>query len=116
MSQFTDQLNRIERKLDHLTSLSTYLFRLELKMNSELQTALDSITATVAAVTSVDDSAKALVDSIPQLIADAVSKVVANGVDPAQLQAITDLQAALVQHSGPLAASVTANTPAAPTP
>jgi hypothetical protein len=108
-----DILNRIERKLDYLISISTSLFRLELKMNSDLQTAIDNIKATVTAVTSVDDSAKALVDSIPQLIADAVSKVVANGVDPSQLQAITDLQAALTQHSGALAASVTANTPAA---
>lgn len=78
-----------------------------------LDDAIAQLTAKVQAQTTVDASATAFINGVPALIADAVAKAQAAGATPAQLQAITDLGAAIDNASGPLVAAVSANTPAA---
>jgi hypothetical protein len=80
---------------------------------SALDDNIAALQAEVAADETVEASATTLVNGIPGLIAVAVAKATAAGATPAQLQAITDLGASLKAATAPLAAAVTANTPAA---
>lgn len=84
-------------------------------MSVTLQTSIDGLIAKVAAQTELDTSAATMIEGIPQLIAAAVAAATAAGATPAQLQAITDLGTRLDAASAPLAAAITANTPAAST-
>ncbi len=65
---------------------------------------LDDLTAEVAAVTTVEQSAIALINGI-------AAQLAAAGTDPAKLSALT---ASLTASSTALAAAIAANTPAAP--
>ena len=92
----------------HAGSELAGMLRLILANQEKIMSALDDLTAAVAAEDTVIDSAIALINGIPALIAAA-------GVDPAKLAALqTDIKA----KSTALAAAVAANTPAAtpPTP
>jgi hypothetical protein len=68
--------------------------------------ALQSLSDQVTASTTVEGSAKILIDGF-------AARLAAAGTDPAKLKALGD---ALNSSSTALAASVVANTPAAPTP
>lgn len=74
---------------------------------------LSPLTATVTKVTSVDASAKAMIDGIAQRIKDAVDAATANGATAEELQPLADLVTAMGAESDALAASIAANTPAA---
>lgn len=67
---------------------------------------LDQLTADVATLTTVDQSAITLINGL-------AAQIKAAGVDPAALKALTDQMEA---QSSALAAAVAANTPAAPAP
>lgn len=101
-------------RMDQVLVLLQQILQREIQMSVTLQTSIDGLTAKVQAQTAVDASAVTLIQGIPQLIAAAVAAATAAGATSAQLQAITDLGTQLDAASGPLAAAVTANTPAAP--
>jgi hypothetical protein len=71
------------------------------------------LAAEVTNATTVKDSVLTLIQGIPALIAAAVAKATAAGATPAQLQAISDLQATLASNDTVMAAAVVAGTPAA---
>jgi hypothetical protein len=78
-----------------------------------IQDTIDALGQQVNATTSVEASAKKLIDGQASIIADIKQQLANNGVTAAQMQALTDYQTALKTSSDDLAADVTANTPAA---
>lgn len=68
----------------------------------------------IAATDTVIDSAIVLINGIQAQIATAVAAAIANGATAAELAPLTDLNAGLKAKTDALAASVAANTPAAP--
>jgi peptidoglycan hydrolase CwlO-like protein len=91
----TEQLDRIEQKVNQL-----------LKGQQKMAGELDTLTASVSNATTVEQSAIDLINGLAAQIASLKN-------DPAALQALSD---SLNAKSADLAAAVTANTPAAPTP
>ena len=86
--------------------------RLLIRM-SQLDDAIAALTTEVTNETTVEKSALALIQGIPAMIATAVSAALAAGATPAQLKAVTDLQATLAANDTELSAAVVAGTPAA---
>jgi len=82
-------------------------------MVTTVQEAVDDLTAKVARLTTVDESAVALIKGFPALIAAAVAAAQAAGATPAQLQAFTDLSQKITEDTDVLAGAVTEGTPAA---
>jgi hypothetical protein len=82
-------------------------------MANALDDALTQLQADVTSENTVIDSAVTLLNGIPAMIADAVAKATAAGATPAELQAVTDLSAAIQAKAQALSAAVVANTPAA---
>ena len=78
-----------------------------------LDDAITQLTAQVSASTTVESSAVTFINGVPALIAIAVAAAQAAGATPAELQSLTDLGTALQNSAAPLAAAITANTPAA---
>ena len=72
-----------------------------------------ALTAQVTNDTTVEGSAKKLIDGFAAQLAAAVAAAAAAGATPAQLDQLTQLGAALDSASADLAASVAANTVAA---
>ncbi len=103
------QLQKLETKLDTVIAM---LQKEKIAM-SKLDDQIAALTAKVAALKTVEDSAVTLITGIPAMIAKAVSDALAAGATPEQLQAITDLGAALDANAAPLAAALAQNTPAA---
>lgn len=66
----------------------------------------------VAALTTTNQAAIALLNGIPAQIAAAVAAAQASGVTPAQLQELTDLHTAITAQTAALAAAETADAPA----
>lgn len=92
----------VMRRLDELDN------KLDLIHNRQetIMSALDDLTAQVAANRTIAQSALTLINGI-------ADRITAAGVDPAALAALT---ASLKDDDDKLAAAVTANTPAPPTP
>lgn len=84
------------------------------KMSAELDQAIADLQTAVTADTDAVNSAETLMTNLSQLLADAIAAAQNAGATPAQLQALSDLQAAVSSNASGLAASVAANTPAAP--
>ncbi len=78
------------------------------------QEEIAALTASVTKATTVQSSAKLLIDGFQARLDAAVAASQANGATVAQLQPLVDLSAAMDSGSDALAASITANTPAAP--
>ena len=95
------QLNRIERKIDHVLRYLGYLVVEGIKVTQEL----DDLTAEVTRNSEVDASAIALIQGI-------AARLEAAGTDPVKLKALKE---SLSASSTALAEAVVANTPAAPT-
>ncbi len=74
---------------------------------------LDNLQAQVTASITVESSAKALIDGFAQRLTDAVAAAIANGATAEQLAPVQAEVDALNASSTSLAASVSANTPAA---
>lgn len=102
---------------DHhlLHQILAILNRMEPKM-SAMDDAIAGLQASVANLTSVDQSAIALIQGIGAQVQAAVDAALAAGATAAQLQAMTDLKAAIDAQDSALAAAVSAATPAAPPP
>lgn len=81
---------------------------------SELSDKIAALQASVNAETDVITSAEALLAGLKTSLDDALAKLAAAGVQPADLQALTDLSASIDAKKTELAAAVAANTPAAP--
>lgn len=80
------------------------------------QQQIDDLTSKITKATTVETSAKTLIDGIQALITAAVAAAIANGATADQLQPVSDLADILDTESDALQASVTANTPVVPTP
>lgn len=79
------------------------LLNLILKNQNKIMALLDTLTADVAAETTIDTSVETLLTQLTQAIKDA-------GTDPVALKALTDQMEA---NSAALQAAITANTPSA---
>ena len=86
-----------------------------LNMQNKLDTSFSQLRATVTALTTVEESASALISGFNQKLVDAVEAAKAAGATDAQLQGFTDLNAELVADTSKLAAAV-ANMPGTPAP
>ena len=104
--QLKNQLDRMEQKID-AAALQEHLDM------SQLDDQLTSLTATVAANTTVMGSAAATITGISGQIAAAVAAAQAAGATPQELQALTDLQQTLDTNNATLAAAIAFNTPVA---
>ncbi len=98
-----DELNRkldeVLKRLDHLHELS----HVQTERILEMSAATERLTASVAALTSAEQSAVALLGQLSQLIRD-------NAEDPAALNKLAD---DIDSDTADIAAAVVANTPAA---
>ena len=83
---------------------------------SQMDDAIAALTTSVATLTTVDQSAIALIQGFGAQIQAAVDAALAAGATPVQLQAVTDLKVAIDTQDDALAAAVVAGTPVAPTP
>lgn len=95
--------DHIERKLDTISAQLFQLLLLIAKQGTSIMSALDDLTAQVAAAVTVEQSAIVLLGQLHDLL-------VAAGTDPVKLAALTK---SLEDQGGLLAAAITANTPAA---
>jgi predicted benzoate:H+ symporter BenE len=102
-------LERIERKLQTIQQQ-------EMKAMAQLDDQIAALTADVENLKTVDAAAVALISGFSAQLAAAVTAAQAAGATPAQLQSLTDLDTAIKANTADLAAAVTLNTPAAPTP
>lgn len=93
-------LIRIERKVD--------------KFMAALDDKIAALQAEVAANTTVEKSAVALLQGLSAQLAAAIAAAAAAGATPAQLQALTDLNTALNTNDQDLANAIAANTPQPP--
>ena len=78
-----------------------------------LDQAIADLQAKVAAETTVEASAVALLNGIPKMISDAVASALAAGATPAQLAELAAVGTSIQSSSAGLAAAITTNTPAA---
>jgi hypothetical protein len=98
-----------------LTTLLTKVDHMNTSIDS-LDSEITALQADVTAETTVNASAVALLQGIPGLIQTALAAALAAGATPAQLASVKALGDAITTNSTALAAAVTANTAAAPTP
>jgi hypothetical protein len=92
------------------------LTRMETKM-SQMDDNITALQGSVANLTTVDQSAIALIQGFSAQIQAAVDAALAAGATPTQLQAMVDLKTAVDTQDDALAAAVSAATPTAqPTP
>jgi hypothetical protein len=94
-----------ENVLEMLEHLHRHLLRIDQRTN-DMSAATDRLTASVAALTSAEKSAVALLGQLAQLIRD-------NSSDPAALNKLAD---DIDADTAEIAAAVVANTPATPEP
>lgn len=87
----------------------------ELNFMAALDDEIAALTAQVKNATTVEASAKALIDGFQAQLKAATDAAAAAGASPEQLASFTTLGSSLDSASSDLAASVAANTPAAPT-
>jgi hypothetical protein len=95
-----------------LSPIIAALSRIEAKMTT-LDDAIGRLQTSVANLTTVDQSAIALLQGLKKQLDDAIQAAKNSGATPVQLQALTDLSTAIDTKDTELAAAVTANTPAA---
>lgn len=77
---------------------------------------IDTLVTDVAALDTVIDSAKTLIDGFQARLAAGIAAALAGGATAAQLQTLTVLDTDVKARASDLAASVTANTPPAAAP
>jgi len=84
---------------------------------SEVTDALDALTAKYEAQRTVDTSAKTLLAGLAQQVRDLAGTIVANNAaNTAAKTKLEEFAAAVDADTTDMAAAITANTPAAPTP
>jgi hypothetical protein len=105
----------VVRRLARIETLLGAVLAQDKKMADTFDAELQTLTANVANLTTVDGSAVALINGFAAQLAAAVAAAQAAGATPAQLQSFSDLNTAVSTQSASLAAAVTANTSAAPT-
>lgn len=97
-------LTRIEGKIDIMADNT-----------AATQAAVEALTADVANLTTVEQSAVAAINGLAAQLAAAIASASDKGATDAQLAALNDLHTAITGDASELAAAVAANTPAAPT-
>ena len=105
------RLNAIGVKIDYLIALQTK----ESQEMSKLDDEIAQLQKDVSGLTGVVQSAEALIGGIQGQIDAAVQAALAAGATQPQLQALTDLSAALEAQAAGLAQAVAAGTPPVPT-
>ena len=111
-------INRLWTHLDHClwTHLDQQfaLIRKDLHaMSTTMQTAIDSLSAQVAAETTVNASAVALINGFSPRLQAALDAAANAGASATQLQALNDLAASIETNTAVLSTAVVQNTPAA---
>ena len=116
------ELNTIQSNqaaiLSAISALATQLTTLQNTMESKMSALDDAITqlqADVANLTTVDQSAIALINGFAAQMAKAIADALAAGATATQLQSLTDMHTAIVAQDSSLAAAVSAGT-TTPTP
>jgi small-conductance mechanosensitive channel len=107
--------SKINENLDRILTNQAQIIALVTRGNamaSQLDAAITQLQSDVTALTTVDQSAIALINGIAAQVSAAVAAALAAGATPAELQSMTDLDTALKAQASGLAAAVTANTPA----
>jgi hypothetical protein len=110
-------LRQLKEQREILMSLRSLMYLFIKREEKQIMILDDNIQSLIAAVTAEDteiDSAEALIKGIPALIQTAVAASLAAGATPAQLQALTDLQAGIVAKTTELTNAVVAGTPSGP--
>jgi hypothetical protein len=107
------QLQSIEAKQDQILAALNVSIKQEKTDMAAIDDTITSLTAQVAANTTVIGSATVLISGFKAQLAAAVAAAQAAGATPAQLKSLTDLSATIQANDTPLAAAVAANTPAA---
>lgn len=105
----------LQVNVNHTISVDRVLFALinsinheVKKMATDVQAGLDKLTADVAQLTSVDQSAVALISGFAAQLAAAVAAAQSAGATAAQLQSFDDLSAGIEARTAELAAAVAA--------
>lgn len=80
----------------------------------DLQAVIDDLIAKWNQLKALVDQSETVLVGIPQRIADAVAQAQAAGATPEQLQALTDLAAAISTETSELTAAIAAQAPPAP--
>jgi hypothetical protein len=99
--------------MEFLLGLILRALKQEVQTMSQVDDDLSELKDDVAELTTVDQSAIALINGIQGQIAAAVAAAQAAGATPAQLQSLSDLHTAISAQKDAMAAAVAANTPAA---
>ncbi len=103
----------LDPRLDQVLSVLRTL-QLEIRtMSATMQTAIDALTAQVAAETTVNDSAIALINGFAARLQAAIDAATAAGASPVQTAALDALAASVQTNTNQLSDAVSANTPAA---
>jgi hypothetical protein len=107
-------INNVSKRLDAIAAQNATIIQLLngiAEKETKMSTQMDALVAQVAQTATVEQSAVVLIQGITSKLADLTQQLAAGGTDVTQLQNLTDqLKAA----TDPLAAAVTANTPASP--
>ncbi len=108
----SDDLRRIERKLDRVLFALGVIYTKEIQMSKNIDAALSDLNAEISNLQSVDASAVAALNAIPKIVEDAIASATD---DSAAVTAVRDAIAKVKANNSALAAAVVANTPAAQT-
>jgi len=109
-SQGGGDIGEINQKLEKLLNF----MQQEIQEMTQLDDNIVALQQTVAADTTVVQSAVSLINGIAQQIADAVAAAMAAGATADELKSLTDLGTSIQGNTQQLADAVQANTPAAP--
>jgi len=107
--EFSD-LQEMSRFLQKHTGAAEVAYKTILErvanMDSRIEERLQALRARVERLDGVEDSARALIEGIPQVIAEAVAKARAEGVTEEQLAVFDELNARLTSEAESLAAAI----------
>lgn len=103
-------LGGLDAKVDRVLSLLRSLTA----MANTTDAAITKLQADVAALTTAEQAAAALLQGLKQQLDAALAAAQNAGATPAQLQALSDLSASIEAQTAGLAQAVAANTPPAP--
>ena len=117
LSSLSESLSQTAHKLALALNLPSAFSRIQENQNMpDLQAIVDDITAKWNDLKALVDQAESALAAVPQRIADAVAAAQAAGATPEQLQALTDLSAAMSTEAGELTSAIASQAPPVPDP
>lgn len=109
-------LRGFERQVATMQVMMAAGFQRMGKHMTQIDDEIGSLTADVAALTTVVSSAELALNGIAALVANGIAAALAAGANPEELKALSDVHSALVAQTSGLAAAVAAATPPVATP